>query len=59
VREVFGQSNIPELRFEFESDGAQVVVNDPFLDRDGTAGLRWTFALHDLYRANRPVVPRR
>ena len=54
VREVFAQNNIPELRFEFESEGAQVVINDPFLDRDGRSGLRWTFALNDLYRANRP-----
>lgn len=52
VREVFAQRNIPELRFEFESGGAQVIVNDPFLDRDGSSGLRWTFTLSDLYRTN-------
>ncbi|HXY48716.1 MAG TPA: hypothetical protein VEI01_04630 [Terriglobales bacterium] len=56
VREAFAQRNVPELRFEFESDGAQVVTNDPFLDGDGESGLRWTFMLSDLYRANRPAV---
>ena len=58
VREVFAQRNIPELRFEFESDGAQVVINDPFLDRDCKSGLRWTFTLSDFYRANhtRPAI---
>ncbi len=30
------------MRFEFESQGAQVLVNDPFLDRDHTGGLRWS-----------------
>ena len=57
VREVFAQGDIPELRFEFESDGAQVIINDPFLDRDGNSGLRWNFLLTDLHRENRPGVP--
>jgi D-glycero-alpha-D-manno-heptose-7-phosphate kinase len=43
VRVAFAEHEIPELRFEFESEGAQVVINDPFLDGDGNCGLRWNF----------------
>jgi len=57
VREVFAQGDIPELRFEFESDGAQVITNDPFLDRDGKSGLRWNFMVTDLRGKNCPGVP--
>ena len=42
IRGMFAQRDIPELRFEFESDGAQVVINDPFLDGDSNCGLRWS-----------------
>jgi len=42
VREAFAAHNLPEMRFEFESQGAQVLVNDPFLDRDHIGGLRWS-----------------
>lgn len=57
VREVFARGGIPELRFELESEGAQVIVNDPFLDRDGKSGLRWNFVLTDLSRTQRSGVP--
>ncbi len=42
VRQALAAHNLPEMRFEFESLGAQVLVNDPFLDRDHTGGLRWS-----------------
>ena len=51
IREAFAARNIPELRFEFESAGAQVIVNDPFLDSDGNCGLRWTFSAGNGYSA--------
>lgn len=43
VRQAFAAAhdNMPEMRFEFESEGAQVVANDPFLDGDDKCGLRW------------------
>jgi hypothetical protein len=57
VREAFAQGNVPELRFEFESDGAQVIINDPFLDGDGNSGLRWHFMLSDFHHPRHPVAP--
>ncbi len=42
VRQALAAHKLPEMRFEFESQGAQVLVNDPFLDRDHTGGLRWS-----------------
>ncbi len=41
IREAFAMRSVPEMRFECESHGAQVIVNDPFLDDEGGAGLRW------------------
>lgn len=32
-----------EMQFEFDSQGAQVVANDPFVDGDEKGGTRWTF----------------
>lgn len=57
VREAFAARNVPELRFEFESAGAQVIVNDPFLDSDGNCGLRWSFSAGNAYSA--PVFNRK
>jgi hypothetical protein len=31
------------MAFGFDSNGTQVVVNDPFIDGDERAGLRWIF----------------
>ena len=31
------------MAFAFDSQGAQVIVNDPFIDGDQTAGSRWIF----------------
>jgi D-glycero-alpha-D-manno-heptose-7-phosphate kinase len=41
VRQVFAERALPEMRFEFEFQGAQVIANDPFLDGDEGCGLRW------------------
>ncbi len=41
IRDAFMAHGIPEMRFECESQGAQVIVNDPFLDDNGGPGLRW------------------
>lgn len=41
IRDAFMVRDIPEMRFECESEGAQVIVNDPFLDGNGGPGLRW------------------
>jgi len=32
-----------EMDFEFDFQGAQVVVDDPFIDADERGGLKWTF----------------
>ena len=52
LRQAFAEKEIPELRFEFEADGAQAIVNDPFLDGDSHCGLRWSFALSGAYSRN-------
>jgi hypothetical protein len=31
------------MAFTFDGQGAQVIVNDPFIDHDERAGTRWTF----------------
>jgi len=43
VREAMGRLNICEMGFEFDLQGAQAVVNDPFIDGDERCGTRWTF----------------
>jgi D-glycero-alpha-D-manno-heptose-7-phosphate kinase len=44
VRAAMARLNIREMGFEFDLQGAQVVVNDPFIDGDERCGTRWTFA---------------
>ncbi|HXM63376.1 MAG TPA: hypothetical protein VN950_21120 [Terriglobales bacterium] len=43
VRSVLKQEGVQEMTFTFDSQGAQVIVNDPFIDGDERAGLQWTF----------------
>ncbi|MGZ4787487.1 MAG: GHMP family kinase ATP-binding protein [Terriglobales bacterium] len=43
IREVFRELNIREMNFEFDSLGAHVVVDDPFIGSDTNGGVRWTF----------------
>jgi D-glycero-alpha-D-manno-heptose-7-phosphate kinase len=43
VREAMRQQNIHEMTFAFDMQGAQAIVNDPFVNRDDRSGARWTF----------------
>lgn len=43
VRTAFGEQGIREMQFEFDFQGAHVVVNDPFIDGDERCGASWTF----------------
>lgn len=43
VRQAVTSLGAREMQFEFDSQGAQVVVNDPFVDGDEKGGSRWTF----------------
>jgi D-glycero-alpha-D-manno-heptose-7-phosphate kinase len=43
VRERLTESGAREMSFEFDSQGAQVVVDDPFIDGDERGGMKWTF----------------
>lgn len=41
IREALRQEGLRELEFDFDLEGARVLVNDPFLDGDSNCGLRW------------------
>jgi D-glycero-alpha-D-manno-heptose-7-phosphate kinase len=43
VREAMAKLELREMAFELDSGGAEVVVNDPFVDGDEKCGGRWTF----------------
>ena len=43
VRQVLGREGLKEMTFAFEFQGAQVLVNDPFIDNDEHSASRWTF----------------
>ena len=43
VRSVLGREGVQEMAFDFDFHGAQVIVNDPFIDGDERAGMRWSF----------------
>ncbi len=43
VREALAAEGIREMAFAFDFHGAQVIVNDPFIDGDERAGSQWTF----------------
>jgi len=43
VREAMRQRDIQEMTFGFDMQGAQAIVNDPFINRDARNGCRWTF----------------
>jgi hypothetical protein len=40
---VLAAEGVREMAFSFDFLGAQVIVNDPFIDGDERAGSRWTF----------------
>lgn len=44
VRDALAKLQLKEMAFAFDSQGAKVVANDPFIDRDERCGMRWTFA---------------
>jgi len=43
VREALSRQGAYEMAFGFDMQGAQIIVNDPFIDNDGKSGSRWTF----------------
>jgi D-glycero-alpha-D-manno-heptose-7-phosphate kinase len=43
VRSAMQREGVQEMAFTFDGHGAQVIVNDPFIDHDERAGTRWTF----------------
>ncbi len=43
VRRAMIAEGVQQMAFAFDWQGAQVVVNDPFIDGDERAGSRWTF----------------
>ena len=43
VRSAMHHEDVQEMAFAFDGQGAQVIVNDPFIDHDEHAGTRWTF----------------
>lgn len=53
VREALAAHGLPEMRFEFETQGAQVIVDDPFLDDDGRRGLCWNLVWSETAQGRR------
>jgi len=43
VRMAMAAEGVQEMTFTFDFQGAQVIVNDPFIDGDERGGSRWTF----------------
>jgi D-glycero-alpha-D-manno-heptose-7-phosphate kinase len=43
IREAFKAVNVRDMNFEFDSVGAHIVVDDPFIGSDTNGGVRWTF----------------
>jgi len=43
VREALLTEGVQEMAFGFDMQGAQVIVNDPFIDGDERGGSRWIF----------------
>jgi D-glycero-alpha-D-manno-heptose-7-phosphate kinase len=43
MRTAMAAAGVNEMAFSFDFQGAQVIVNDPFIDRDERGGQRWTF----------------
>ena len=47
VRDAFADKGLREMVFGFDRDGAQVIVNDPFLDTDSKSGVQWDFVPYE------------
>ena len=43
VRSALQAEGVQEMTFTFDNNGAQVIVNDPFIDGDERTGTRWIF----------------
>lgn len=43
LRQALLREGVQEMAFGFDMQGAQVIVNDPFVDSDEKGGSRWTF----------------
>ena len=43
LREAMHEKGLQEMTFGFDMQGAQVTVNDPFIDSDQAVGSRWVF----------------
>lgn len=43
LREAMHDKGLQEMTFAFDMQGAQVIVNDPFIDSDGSGGSCWVF----------------
>jgi D-glycero-alpha-D-manno-heptose-7-phosphate kinase len=43
VREAMKAQNVPDMAFAFDMQGAQAIVNDPFIDGDERGGSLWVF----------------
>lgn len=43
VRQALLREGVQEMAFDFDMQGAQVIVNDPFIDADQKGGSRWIF----------------
>jgi D-glycero-alpha-D-manno-heptose-7-phosphate kinase len=43
VREAMRKEGVHEMAFGFDTQGAQVIVNDPFIDSDERGGANWVF----------------
>jgi D-glycero-alpha-D-manno-heptose-7-phosphate kinase len=43
VRGALSSEGVHEMAFTFDMSGAQVIVDDPFIDSDERAGARWVF----------------
>lgn len=43
VREALSDEGVHEMAFSFDTSGAQVIVDDPFIDGDKRTGSRWVF----------------
>lgn len=43
LRTALEEKGLREMSFNFDHQGAQVLVNDPFIDNDDRSGSRWTF----------------
>jgi len=43
VREAMKAQGVPEMAFAFDMQGAQAIVNDPFIDSDERGGSLWVF----------------